>query len=242
VIAYSNLAAPAWSIERAAEAVSEYGYDGLELRLLDGEPIDAQALDGHTRRAVARALERTRLACLDTSLRPDDPDGILAALDLAAEWGAPAIRVFGGDGDLDRPLARAEELGVLVAIETHDEWSSARRLAGLLGDDRVRAVWDLHHPHRAGESPSEVVEALGSRIELVHVKDATAGGALVPLGEGVVPVCESLALLRDAGWDGWIVVEWEKRWHPELAEPEIALPRELSALRAMLESLGSACE
>jgi sugar phosphate isomerase/epimerase len=45
-----------------------------------------------------------------------------------------------------------------------------------------------------------------------------------------VPVRESLAALDATGYDGWLTVEWEKRWHPELAEPEDALPRELETL------------
>jgi hypothetical protein len=31
-------------------------------------------------------------------------------------------------------------------------------------------------------------------------------------------------------------VEWEKRWHPEIEEPEVALPQYLDLLRAWLES------
>jgi fatty-acyl-CoA synthase len=107
------------------------------------------------------------------------------------------------------------------------------RLLDLVDDPAFVAVWDLHHPHRVGESPEEAVGALGSRVRLVHVKDARADGALVPLGEGDVPVRESLALLDAAGYDGWLTVEWEKRWHPELEDPEIALPRELAALRVL---------
>ena len=154
--------------------------------------------------------------------------------------------MFGGDaGDLDGiarrlagPLGRAHELGVVVALETHDAFSSARLVGELLdrlGDPAFAAVWDLHHPHRTGESPEEVLAALGSRIALVHVKDARAGGELVPLGDGDVPVRESLALLAAAGYDGWLVVEWEKRWHPELDEPEVALPRERLALGQALQ-------
>src|SRR5204862_4842909 len=33
-IAFSNLAAPRWTLERTLAAVAEYGYDGPELRLL----------------------------------------------------------------------------------------------------------------------------------------------------------------------------------------------------------------
>jgi sugar phosphate isomerase/epimerase len=80
------------------------------------------------------------------------------------------------------------------------------------------------------------VKALGPRICLVHVKDAPRRRRreLVPLGEGEVPVRESLAALRAAGPDSWLTVEWEKRWHPELAEPEVALPRDGDTLKRWL--------
>ena len=178
----------------------EYGYDGLELRLLDGEPIDVQTVD----RTRAPGVP---LACLDTSLRLGEP-GLLEALELAAEWGAPAVRVFGGDAvALDDELARAEALGVSILVETHDEWSSARRLAGVLArfeSPWLGAVWDLHHPFRAGESPREVLDALGGRIGLVHVKDARADGTLVALGEGVVPVSECIDAPAGRGLRGLV--------------------------------------
>ena len=83
----------------------------------------------------------------------------------------------------------------------------------------------------------DLLRALEARIYLVHVKDARRrddGWELVPLGEGEVPVRESLAALRAAGYDGWLTVEWEKRWHPELAEPEVALPRDGDTLKRWL--------
>jgi sugar phosphate isomerase/epimerase len=232
------------------EAVYEYGYDGLELRLLHGEPIDVVALDPGTRRAVAAALERAAvpLVCLDTSIELTQPfDGALpAALDLARVWGAPAVRVFGGESpDLDdiarrleSALDRAEELEVTIALETHDSFASAVFVGQLLrrvASPSFAAIWDVHHPHRVGESPADVLGALGTRIHLVHVKDARSE-ELVALGEGDVPVRESLAALRAAGYDGWLTVEWEKRWHPELAEPELALPRERETLARWLDN------
>ena len=184
---------------------------------------------------------------LDTSIelaRPFARD-LEAALELAAEWGVPAVRVFGGSADapdeialsLDKALGGAEELGVAVLLETHDAFASAALVADVLRrveSPLFAALWDVHHPYRVGESPEDVVRALGSRIRLVHIKDARRRRGddwqLVPLGEGEVPVRESLAALRAVGYDGWLTVEWEKRWHPELAEPEDALPRELETL------------
>lgn len=245
-VAFSNLAAPGWTLERTVDAVHELGYDGLELRLLDGEPIDVIELPASTRRTVAAALAGTELVCLDTSIelagafeRP-----LPAALELAREWGTDTIRVFGGDvGDLGEVARRVGPLlaeDVVVALETHDHFASAARVGELLrlvDSPSLAAIWDLHHPTRVGESPVDVVRELGPSIRLVHVKDARRRGELwelVPLGEGEVPVRESLAALRGLGYDGWLTVEWEKRWHPELAPPDEALPRERATLGELL--------
>jgi sugar phosphate isomerase/epimerase len=40
--------------------------------------------------------------------------------------------------------------------------------------------------------------------------------------------------LRAAGYAGWLSVEWEKRWHPDLAEPEVALPHFAKILRSWM--------
>jgi fatty-acyl-CoA synthase len=190
------------------------------------------------------------LVCLDTSIelaQPFDRE-LPAAVELACEWGAPAVRVFGGVWDELDDIARrlkpvlgpAEELGVTVALETHDSFASAVLVGELLqrvGSMSFAAIWDVHHPYRVGEAPADVLGALGVRIHHVHVKDARLRGEeweLVALGEGEVPVRESLAALRAVGYDGWVTVEWEKRWHPELAEPEVALPRERKTLARWL--------
>ena len=45
---------------------------------------------------------------------------------------------------------------------------------------------------------------------------------------------ESLAALRRGGYDGWVAVEWEKKWHPHIPEPEVALPQHATLLREWL--------
>jgi fatty-acyl-CoA synthase len=102
-------------------------------------------------------------------------------------------------------------------------------------------VWDSHHPHRTGERPADVWANLGPRILLAQVKDARPdagrddGWQLVPLGDGEVPVRDMLALLSAGGYQGWVSVEWEKRWHPEIAAAEVALPQHLAMLRGWVE-------
>jgi sugar phosphate isomerase/epimerase len=72
------------------------------------------------------------------------------------------------------------------------------------------------------------------RVINVHLKDAkrTADNRqLILLGKGDIPVRDALRLVLRAGYDGYICVEWEKKWHPELAEPELAFPHHLRVLR-----------
>jgi sugar phosphate isomerase/epimerase len=151
---------------------------------------------------------------------------------------------------LETMAPAAERLGVAVGVETHDAFSASSVVAELLAmvspgsAGPVGAVWDSHHPYRMGESPAEVAGNLAGRILLAQVKDARraperpGGWQLVLLGHGEVPVPEMLASLAGAGYQGWISVEWEKRWHPEIEEPEIALPQHLAVLTQWMEGTG----
>jgi sugar phosphate isomerase/epimerase len=264
LLAFSTLACPGWRLERVVEAAREHGYSGVELRLIDGETIEP-GIGPEARRRIGSVLSAAGLpvVAVDTSVRLAADDGagardIRGFLELAAEWRSPLIRVFGGEGPagasgagildgMARLLAAvgpdAERLGVGIAVETHDALSSARAVADLLArveSPSVGALWDVLHTWRMGETPGEVVRLLGSRLLHVHVKDGRrrpSGTAwdLVLLGEGDVPMAETLRTLRDAGYRGWLSFEWEKKWHPEIAEPEVALPQHAAALARLLE-------
>jgi fatty-acyl-CoA synthase len=149
---------------------------------------------------------------------------------------------------LEDALPVAERLGVAIDVETHDAFSASSVVAELLAlvdisaldSGLAGAVWDSYHPHRMGETPAEVYANLGPRILLAQVKDARLRDGdwqLVPLGEGEVPVRDMLGLLASGGYPHWISVEWEKRWHPEIEEPEAALPRHLDLLTTWLEEI-----
>jgi sugar phosphate isomerase/epimerase len=223
--------------------------------------------------AAARARVRRTLAAaglpavaVDSSIRLTDehPAAELRQfLELASDWEAPLVRVFGGalpdEGPgrrarleaaarvLEEAAPAAERLGVAIGVETHDAFSASAVVAELLAlvdSAAVGAVWDSHHPHRMGERAADVWANIGPRVLLAQVKDARPdpgrddGWQLVPLGEGEVPVRDMLALLSDSGYRGWVSVEWEKRWHPEIAAPEVALPQHLALLGSWLQEGG----
>jgi sugar phosphate isomerase/epimerase len=246
-IAFSTLAFPDASLASAVSLGRRWGYTGVELRLIDGELIDPR-MPAAARAQVKRTLTAAGLpvVAVDSSIRltGEDPGPDLRRfLELASDWEAPLVRVFGGTlatGRTERqeqlgaaarvlesyvPLAR--RLGVAIGVETHDDFSASSVVASLLAmadPDWVGAVWDSHHPYRVGESPAEDARR-------------RPGGdwELVLLGEGEVPVSQMLGLLAAGGYRGWISVEWEKRWHPEIAEPQVALPQHLRVLAGWME-------
>lgn len=263
-LAFSTLGCPAWSIVQAADAAQRYGYDGIELRLYGGEVI-TPALPAAARQEIRAVLADARLAlvALDTSVQVahSDParaaaerDTGVAMVELAAELGAPIIRVFGGGTShaqaaetLAFLAAHGAPLGVQVALETHDAFSAGAQVAAVLtlAGPGPGALWDLLHPCRVGETPAQTLALLRDRLLLVHIKDGqplAVGGEtwdLTLLGDGAVPTVAILTALHAAGYDGWLSVEWEKRWHPHLADPEIALPQHADRLRAWLAALAT---
>lgn len=262
-LAFSTLAFPDQPLARVAEFGRRWGYEGIELRLVDGELIDP-SMPLSDRRRVKRDVGGLPIVAVDSSVRLTEEGPvpqIRAFLELASEWGAPAVRVFGGKLPedvrarreaiagaarvLEEVVADAERLGVAVGVETHDSFSASSVVAELLAlvpSAWVGAVWDSHHPYRMGESPAEVYAHIGERLVLAQVKDARrsdtdpSGWELVLMGKGEVPVREMLSVLGSHGYSGAVSVEWEKRWHPEIEEPEVALPQHMDVLKPWLKN------
>jgi sugar phosphate isomerase/epimerase len=266
-VAFSTLAFPDATLASAVSLGRRWGYAGVELRLIDGQLIDP-SMPAAERTRVKHALAGLPVVAVDSSIRltDDEPGPALRHfLELASDWEAPLVRVFGGTLPAAGPAAgpdprtrqgrlraaarvlestvpAARRLGVAIGVETHDDFSASSVVAELLAmadPEWVGAVWDSHHPHRMGEPPADVHANLGRRILLAQVKDArrTADGEwqLVLLGEGEVPVRQMLGLLAASGYQNWVSVEWEKRWHPEIEAPEVALPQYRRVLAGWME-------
>lgn len=264
-LAFSTLACPQWSLEQAAAAARQYGYAGLELRLLDGELVQPVPSAETTRRVKSVFNSPDfQLVCLDTSVSVAQPHRAVRSqqveqarqfLELAATWNAPFIRVFAMPPkectQAEALAAAAETLAQLVeychitkvsiALETHDAFSSSRDVEQVLnavGDARVGVLWDVIATYGAGEPLAESAERLRPYLLHVHVKDGVPPAIsaddwkLTLLGEGQVPVRAALTTLEQIGYKKWLSVEWEKKWQPLLAEPEIALPQYAEGLRA----------
>lgn len=195
------------------------------------------------------------LAVADPDERTAQARQIGAALQLANDLGCPLVKTFGGElptgspaaeiydvmaASIERLCEQGAELGVRLVLETHDGFSRGAAVAELLrrvGHSAFAALWDVHHPYRMGETVAATAACIGRRVAHVHVKDALRDGTgwrFVLLGDGVLPVGEVIAYLASRAYDGYLSLDWEKMWHPELPGPEIALPHHAAALRREL--------
>ena len=166
--------------------------------------------------------------------------------DLAASLGAPGIRVFGdkiqpgadraSTGDwiaesISNLAAKTASKGVEVWLETHGDFASApetSRILGAANGSNTGVIWDSANCFlESHESPQEGAIGLGHSIRHVHIKDMRQDHAewkLVPTGEGTFPLAELLSALRKLDYDRFLSFEWEKKWHPEIADASVALP------------------
>ena len=57
-------------------------------------------------------------------------------------------------------------------------------------------------------------------------------------GTGEIPVQETVRVLATHGYKGYYCFEWEKRWHPDIDEPEVAFPHYAKTMRRYLAEAG----
>mgnify|MGYP000880549410 FL=1 len=254
-IAFSTLGCPTWDLDRILTAATEYGYDALELRgyLTEMDLPKADPFTPENRDETARRIADAGLAvcCVSSSgiVAKANLDHVKEHAELAAALHCPFVRVFGGQLPADVPHAQAVEdaaktlrafgdaaqaAGTKIVLETHDSFSTGAAVAELLAaadHPAVFALWDLHHPYRQGEAIEDTHRYLAGKLAYLHIKDGK-DGTYTLLGEGDIPTFPMLDLiLKDGAYTGPISVEWEKRWKPEIADPDVALPQYARALR-----------
>jgi len=261
-LAFSSLGCPSWPLSRVLGTASRLGYDGVELRFLEGDDAlwaRPELMGSGLKQTIARLADAgLAVPCVDTRsfFHAADPAARRLAVEeaqrtaeLAAQLGARGIRVFGDRVQPGADLAstrgwivtclaelrdRLRGSGVEVWLETHGDFATAAATRALLkeaGSEGLGAVWDPANAYSEfGEQLDAGRAALGPFLRHVHLKDARRppDGKIpwppVLPGRGDFPAARVLEMLSASGGEHWVSFEWEKRWHPEIEEPEQALP------------------
>lgn len=178
-------------------------------------------------------------------------------MDLAQQISAPYVRIMitshpqPEEADVDEAVKLytqmcryGEEKGVTPLIETNGILASSAAMAEFLDQvdsENKGVLWDIHHPWRYfQEDPQETFANIGSYVKYTHVKDSRQTGDTIVyrmMGYGDVPVLEALKVLNEHGYQGYITLEWVKRWNPDLEEPGIVFAHYMSYMDFLLDRL-----
>lgn len=257
--AFMTFSCPDFELDAVLGLAARLDYDGVELRVGSRH---AHAVDVETspeqRREVVRKAQKAgvELCCVATSCRYMPPQELEAAIedtrrhiDLAGDLGASRIRVFGGkfpwslsrEQAIDRLVTafnalgdHAQERGVVVCLETHDDWCDPEPVAEVMrrvDHPAIGVNWDIIHPCRvAALTQDKAFEILRPWIRHVHVRDGVAGSGGLhwrSLGEGAFDVERVFRLLTEMGYEGYLSGEWIN-WRPA----EDHLPQEIEKMKS----------
>lgn len=145
-----------------------------------------------------------------------------------------------------KPLAaEAADRGLTIGLETHDDWctgTATMAVVDQVGRNGIGIVFDIGNVFRVGaESWEDTYCKIRSAIAYCHVKDSYIGpdGTLhyVPVGAGDLPWSKILSRFKQDGFSGFFSLEWEKKWHPELPEPEYIFPHYVAKMRQIWQSV-----
>lgn len=154
---------------------------------------------------------------------------------------------------------KAAAKGVTLVVENHFNTMavSAKQSAKLMENvnhPAVRILYDQANLAFTGnEDYVQAIQTQQQYVAYMHVKDLvfkegvafTSSDVAHPkeeernvytriVGEGVLPWPEILRAVKERGYDGWLSLEYERRWHPDdIPDASIGMKKSLDYLRSI---------
>ncbi len=249
-LTFSTLGCPGWTFDEIFATAKDLKLTGIELRGIGEElfvvvakPFSPEHLPDTMAKLKSAGME---IPIISTSACIGVRDGLeqsvqeaVKTMEFAAKIGTPYIRVMitkeisptSPDLSLARTTykelsAAGQKLGVTPLIETNDVLADSDAMLSFVdGIEGAGVLWDVHHPYRFfGETPEHTYNKLGALIKHVHVKDSVMEGGNITykmMGCGDVPVKAAVSLLEKGGYNGYVSLEWVKRWNKQLEDPGV---------------------
>ena len=224
---------------------------GQDIFAVKAKPFTEKHLPGTINKLKSLDIE---IPCLSSGCALKDKEReaetiseITSYIELAEKLGTPYIRILGDkepmpvdevdDDYVASVLTKLadiakEKCSVTLLVETNGVYADTKRLRALLdkvGRSEVAALWDMHHPYRyCGESAADTIANLGTYIRYCHVKDSVMVDGQLQyklMGEGDMPLQDMLDSLKATGYEGYVSLEWVKRWSNNLCDAGIVFPQ-----------------
>jgi len=199
---FSSLVCPGWDLETIVHRAADLGFEGIELRGLQGQlhlPAVPQLSDKPERVRNLLSERNVELVCLGSSITLDSRDRseisrqksvLREYLGLAAGLGCPFVRMFAGEvqrrdhrraalsriaEELIHIAPAAAQYGVTVLVENGGDFPDSEALWFLMdavGQTSVKCCWNQCTARLVGEHATTSIPRLGRKIGMVHMCDA----------------------------------------------------------------------
>lgn len=202
---------------------------------------------------------RLEISCLSSSCYLFDTENLSqhlkdgkAYIDLAHKLGITYVRVLGDKephvtDQVDLSVVKsslleladyANDKNVTILIETNGVFANSSTMKHLieeLNKENIGVLWDIHHPYTFMKEPLEqTYYNLKPYIKYIHVKDSIIVNDRVQykmIGEGEIPIKRLIKTLTSEQYDGYVVLEWTKRWQSDLEDAGIVFPHFINTIR-----------
>jgi len=263
-LAFSTIGCPNWTFDEIFAAAKDLGYNAVEVRGL-GHEIYVPKVKEFSDFYIDSTMERFANAGLAVSMFTSsavvgDEKGKAEAIDyidLAYKANVPFVRVMISQNaepeetDVARAAIAYSEIceyasdkNVCPLIETNGIFADSAVLAKFIKEIDCKnkgILWDINHPVRFfGEKAEQTYENIGEYVKYLHIKDSVQKNGKIEYrmtGHGDLPVAEILRLLSKDSFDGFLSLEWTKRWLPELQEPGIVFSHYINHMRDILSKI-----
>ncbi len=223
-LCFMTFVCPTWDLERVVRFAQDTDYDGVEIRVDIGHKhgISSQSSAEERRRSRDRFADAgVEIPCVASSVRLSNPDprrhaeqlaAARADLDLAADLGAPIVRIFAGKevpelttevatqvaAAFDELGAYAEAAGVCPMLECgHDIIMTTDKAAEIIHRitaPNVGALWN------DSNMDDEAYDLLKDRIRHFHIHDEV----LDPENTNILHLAKRM---KSHGYTGYVSLE-----------------------------------
>ena len=157
--------------------------------------------DGASRRALLADFEAIVAACADLAITCL----VMPLVDNGALEDERLEQVL--RGELEQRHALLQRARVSVVFESDFAPPRLRDFIATFPAQQFGINYDIGNSAALGYDPGEEIEAYGTRILNVHVKDRVRGGTTVPLGTGSADLPRVFRLLRAADYRGNYILQ-----------------------------------
>ena len=164
-------------------------------------------------------------------------------IDLAENLNVKGVRIFAGESPktfqdeiisdipaiikgIKKLCEYAKNKNVEIWLETHSELSTGKLCKEVIDGvnmENFNIIWDVLHSIEYKENICDTIAYLGDSIVHVHFKDAVPSKDMnicqyvhTDLCEGIVPFEKVISELKQINFTGYLSLEWESPWRPEI--------------------------